>query len=139
MSSTGGFYTTLSESDLKYNCWHKIQTTSLEHSHFEKLIADQLVKKFSAFYGRNPWVHCRVLKSPPLVRMSSDLNPVYAFTLYFFQDPRQRLSLNWFFPSGFPTKTLYAILISNIHTACPAYLILLDGITLVISGDEYKL
>jgi hypothetical protein len=40
------------------------------------------------------------------------------------------------FPSGFSTKTLYFPLLSR---SSPAYLILLDLICLIISGDEYKL
>jgi hypothetical protein len=42
------------------------------------------------------------------------------------------------FPSGSPTKTLYNFLCHACHMPCP-YLIRLDVICLMISGDEYKL
>jgi hypothetical protein len=41
-------------------------------------------------------------------------------------------------PSGFPTNILYAFLFSPIRPTCPAYLVLLD-IVLIILGEEYKL
>jgi hypothetical protein len=39
-------------------------------------------------------------------------------------------------PSGFPTKILYAFLILPMRPTCPAHLIFLDLITLVISGER---
>ena len=40
--------------------------------------------------------------------------------------------------SGFPTGTLYAPLLATIRAADPAYLSLLDLITRMIFGEEYR-
>jgi hypothetical protein len=42
------------------------------------------------------------------------------------------------FPSDFPTKILYAFLISPLHTIPPAYLFLLYFIILIMFGEEIK-
>jgi hypothetical protein len=42
------------------------------------------------------------------------------------------------FPSGFLTKTLYTTLLSPVRATCPANLILLDLITQIIFGEQYR-
>ena len=50
-----------------------------------------------------------------------------------------RLSLpSGLFPSGFPIKTLYTPLLSSIRATYPAHLILLDLITRIIFGEQFR-
>jgi hypothetical protein len=83
-------------------------------------------------------------KQPSLVAILSNINPVHTTA----SDLRSNLILSThirlgrpccLLPFGFPTNILYALLSSPTRATCPAHLILLDLIILIILGEEYKL
>jgi hypothetical protein len=81
-------------------------------------------------------VHYHVHKSLPLVSILSHINPVhiqhtislrYILTLSSYLCCLSRL-----FPSGFPTKTPYTLLVVSTRATCPAHLKLLNFFILII-------
>jgi hypothetical protein len=53
--------------------------------------------------------------------------------------PSTPWTFKWYFSFGISHQTPYTFLPTLMHATCPALLILLDLICLIISGDEYKL
>jgi hypothetical protein len=91
----------------------------------------------------NSKVHYHVYESPLLFPILSQINPDYTFPSYLrsilILSTHLHLGLpSGLFPSGFPTNILHKFFFSAIHATCPAQLILLDLIILIILGKEYN-
>jgi len=80
----------------------------------EQLTGLQLVKIFPAFHGTRMF-HYRTHKRPPPVSILGQSNPVHIPTSHLLEiqpniiHPSTPRYPQWFFPSGFHTKTLYTM------------------------------
>ena len=89
----------------------------------QQLTRSQIAKKFSAFYGNQNFITA-FTKAPP-VPILNQINPLQSPTKIHFNillpsTPRSsKLALS----SYFPTKILYALLVSPIHATCSAHLL----------------
>jgi hypothetical protein len=88
-------------------------------------------------------VHYRIHKSTIPVPILSQIKTVYSLPYRFLNVhfniilPSDPSSSKWTL-SGFPTKALYALLLSPDTRYMPAYLIILDLITRMIFGEQYR-
>ena len=103
----------------------------------------QLVKNFPAFYGTRRFITALTSFHHLSLSWPSPIQSTYphptSWRSILILSTHLRLGLpSGLFPSGFPTKTLYAPLSSPIRATCPAHLILLDFITRTILGEQYR-
>ena len=109
----------------------------------KKLTVPQLVKKFPVFCGTQ-WCISAFTRAHQLSLtwtrsiQSMPSQPVSSWSILILYSHLQPGLPNGLFPSGFLTKTLHAPLLYPICVTCPTNPILLDLITWIIFGKEYK-
>lgn len=94
---------------------------------------------FPAFSG-TPKVHCRVNKSPPLVLIRRQMNPVNIRKSYFI---KTRLILSSPLPLGLPNGIILSLVFSFcsfVFTSAKfiTHFIPLDAVKVILSGDEHQ-
>ena len=109
----------------------------------ERLTGLQLVKKFPALCGTRRFItaltsvrHLSLSWANPV--QSTYPHPTFWRSILILSTHLGLGLPSGLFPSGFPTKNLYAPLSSPIRATCPAHLILLNFITRTILGEEYR-
>ena len=114
------------------------QLTTRRRAILERLRVPHIINKFQEFYWTQRFITvfttAHKLPYPEPVHAS----PSYLWTIHLISTPHLHLGLpSGPFPSGFP-NTLYEPPLPTTHTKLPAYLILLDLITRIVFGKEYR-
>jgi hypothetical protein len=100
-----------------------------------------LLKNFPALYGTRKFITIFTRSTDSYSETAQSI-PSHSISLRSILILSTHLHLclpSGLFPSGFPTNILYLFLSYTIGATCSAHLILLDLITLIIVGKEYKL
>ena len=106
---------------------------------FDKLIGSHLVVKFPTFYGIRSFIIAFTRARLLYLSWARSIHiPFPEHPSYYYPSIYTRGLPSGLCSSGFPTKTLYTLLLFPMPATCPPYLILLDLITRTIMGEQYR-
>jgi hypothetical protein len=107
-------------------------------------LATGVLQLGSAHFGSLPLYSARHGETPregvfSIAPMRHNMNPSYFSKMSLMLSYALVFLVSSLFLSGLPTNTLYGFLSFPIHAACPAHVILLHLIILIVLGEQYKL
>jgi len=123
---------------------NNLRTSTWSRILLRKLTGFQLIKKFPTFYGTRRFITAVTSARHVSLSWASSIQPITPHptswrSILILSSSHLFLGLpSGLFPSGFPTKTLYTLLLSPIRAICPVHLILLDFISRTILGEDYR-